>query len=50
MKMETWSYVVLPTGGSLQSQVEYHVWDKFATPILYGINNFENNDIFYTYT
>ena len=28
------------TGGSIHSQVEYHVRDKFATPILYGIDNF----------
>jgi hypothetical protein len=34
------------TGGSLHSQVEHHVWDKFATPILYGIDNFKHYDIF----
>ena len=37
-------------GGSLHSQVEHHVQDKFATPILYGIDNFEHYDIFSTYT
>jgi hypothetical protein len=36
--------------GSLHSQVEYHMRNKFATPILYGIDNFENNEIFNTYT
>ena len=32
--------------GSLHSQVEHHVRDKFATPILYGIDNFKFYDIF----
>ena len=27
-------------GGSLHSQVEHHARDKFATPILHGIDNF----------
>jgi hypothetical protein len=27
------------TGGSLHSQVEHHVRDKFVAPILYGIDN-----------
>ena len=30
----------ISTGRSLHSQVEHHVRDKFATPILYGIDNF----------
>ena len=30
----------------LHSQVEHHVQDKFATPILYGKDNFKFNDIF----
>ena len=38
------------TGRSLHSQVEHHVRDKFATPILYGIDNFKFYDIFSTYT
>ena len=33
-------------GGSIHSQVEYHVRDKFVAPILYGIDIFLNNDIF----
>ena len=37
-------------GESLHSQVEHHVRDKFATPILYGIDNFNFYDIFSTYT
>ena len=35
-------------GGSLHSQVEHHVQDKFA--ILYGIDTFKFYDIFPTYT
>jgi hypothetical protein len=31
-------WVFVNTGGSLHSQVEHHKWDKFATPILYGID------------
>ena len=27
-------------GGSLISQVEHHLQDKFASPLLYGIDNF----------
>ena len=38
------------TGRSLRSQVEHHVRDKFATPTLYGMNNFIFYDIFSTYT
>jgi hypothetical protein len=34
----------------LHSQVEHHVPGKFATPILYGIDNSKNYDIFSTYT
>ena len=37
-------------GGSLHCQVEHHMWDKFATPILYGIDNSKYYDIFSTYT
>ena len=37
-------------GRSLHCQVEYHVWTKFATPILHAINNFTIYDIFSTYT
>ena len=33
-------------GGSLHSQVEHHVRDKFTTPILYGIDNFKFYDNF----
>ena len=36
----------LVTGLSLHSQVEHHVQDKFATPILYGIDNFKFYDFF----
>ena len=36
--------------GSFHSQLEHHVQDKFATPILYGIDNFKFYDIFSTYT
>ena len=36
-------------GGSLHCQIEHHVRDKFATPILHGIDNFKNYDIFSTY-
>ena len=38
------------TGGSLHSQIEHHGRDKFATPILYGIDNSKFYDIFPTYT
>ena len=38
------------TGRSLHYQVEHHVGDKFATPILYVIDNFKFYDIFSTYT
>ena len=31
-------------------QVEHHVRTKFATPILYAIDNFKNYDFFSTYT
>ena len=41
---------VLAMGRSLHCQVEHHVRDKFATPILYGINNFKFDDFFPTYT
>ena len=37
-------------GGSFHSQVEHHVRDKFAAPILYGRDNFKFYDIFSTYT
>ena len=37
------------TGRSLHCQVENHVRTKFATPILYAIDNFKNYDIFYIY-
>ena len=38
------------TGRSLHCQVENHMRTKFATPILYAIDNFKNYDIFSTYT
>ena len=38
------------TGRSLHYQVENHVRTKFATPILYAIDNFKNYYIFPTYT
>ena len=38
------------TGRSLHCQVENHVRTKFATPILYAMDNFRNYDIFSTYT
>ena len=38
------------TGRLLHCQVEHHVRDKFATPILYGIDNFKFYGIFSTYT
>ena len=38
------------TGRSLHTQVEHHMRDNFATLILYGIDNFEFCDIFFTYT
>ena len=38
------------TGRLLRCQVEHHVRDKFATPILYGIDNFIFHAIFFTYT
>ena len=38
------------TGRLLHCQVEHHMQDKFATPILYGIDNFKFYDIFPTYT
>ena len=45
------TYIQSPRGGgSLHSQVEHHVQDKFATPILYGMDNFKFYDIFFTYT
>ena len=47
--LHTWSQV-LSTGRLLHCQVEHHVRDKFATPILYGIDNFKIYDIFSTYT
>ena len=37
-------------GRSLHSQVEHHVRDNFANPILYGIDIFKFYDIFSTYT
>ena len=37
-------------GGSLHSQVEHHMQDKFATPVLHGIDNFKFYDNFSTYT
>ena len=40
----------LTTGRLLHCQVEHHVQDNFATPILYGIDNFKFDDIFSTYT
>ena len=40
----------VPMGGSLHSQVEHHVRDKFATPVLYGIDILLFDDIFSTYT
>jgi hypothetical protein len=36
-------------GGSLHSQVEHHVRDKFAAPILYGIDNPSIMMFFYIY-
>ena len=39
-----------PTERSLHCQVENHVRIKFATPILYAIDNFKNYDIFSIYT
>ena len=46
------SRYILPTstGRLLHCQVEHHVRDNFATPILYDIDNFEFYDIFSTYT
>ena len=38
------------TGRSLHCQVENHVQTKFATPILYAIDNFKNYDFFSIYT
>jgi hypothetical protein len=38
------------TGRSLHCQVENHVRTKFATPILYAIDNSKNYDIFSMYT
>jgi hypothetical protein len=35
------------TGRSLHCQVENHVRTKFATPILYAIDNSKNYDIFF---
>ena len=43
-------YIVSSTGRSLHCQVENHMRTKFATPILYAIDNFKNYDIFPTYT
>ena len=37
-------------GGSLHSQVEHHVQDKFCYSILYGIDKYKFYDIFSTYT
>ena len=34
-------------GRSLHSEVEHHVQGNFATPILYGIDNFIFYDIFF---
>ena len=42
--------VKYPWGGSLHSQVEHHVRDKFATHVLYGIDILLFDDIFSTYT
>ena len=39
-----WTHI--DTGGSLRSQVEHHVRDKFATHILYGRDSFIFFDIF----
>ena len=36
--------------GSLHSQVEHQVRDKFNSPILYGLDNSKFYDIFPTYT
>ena len=33
-------------GGHSIVKVEHHVQDKFATPILYGIDDFKFSDIF----
>ena len=41
---------IYSTGRSLHCQVENHVQTKFATPILYAINNFKNYHNFSTYT
>ena len=41
--------MLIYTVGSLHSQVEHRVRDKFATPIVYGIDNFKIYDIFSTY-
>ena len=40
----------LVTWRLLYCQVEHHERDKFATPVLYGIDNFKFYDIFSTYT
>ena len=37
-------------GGSLHSEVEHNVQDKFAIPILYNIDNFKIYDIFHACT
>ena len=34
-------------GGSLHRQVEHHVRNKFATPMLYGIDSFIFHDVFF---
>ena len=36
-----WTPYKVYTGRLLHCQVEHHVQDKFATPILYGIDNFK---------
>ena len=48
-KYGKWHYYAC-TGRLLHCQVEHHVQDNFATPILYDIDNFKIYDIFSTYT
>ena len=42
--------VAQPRGGHSIGQVEHHVRDKFATPVLYGIDTFTFYDICSAYT
>ena len=44
------SIYCISTGRSLYCQVENHVRTKFATPILYAIDNFKIYEFFSTYT